>query len=317
MVAKYPAEFLLEFRAVDRFLFRVSDLRDLREPQHSQLFKRLDNCHIYLLGKRPRVWVVPESIHATDETVQFTIEYKLAGLIRRRNVELLRSVFSPEEAFFEASPYPHRDLISRDTNGRIVTQTWLSNFIHLMPHVEEGARDLQIVYVGQGLRKSAIDRLQNHKTLQHILGEINSHEPDAEAFVMIYDFEYRKQALTFYNVPVEISGNAAKRRRKRALAYRPTVKEQVALVEASIISYFQTRQFNTHYLTFPDQKYQILKKIYEADFAAIVVQLDNTNIGNQRTYSECVIPRSTHYIVVDFRRLEGKYSVLESFAERR
>jgi hypothetical protein len=316
MVAKYPAEFLLEFRAVDRFLFRVSDLRDLREPQHSEFFKRLDNCHIYLLGKRPRLWVVPESIHATGETVQFTIEYKLAGLICRRNVELPRGVFSPEEASFEASPYPHRDLISRDTNGRIVAQTWVSNFIHLMPPVEEGASDLQIVYVGQGLR-SATNRLQKHETLQHILGEINSHEPDAEAFVMIYAFEYRKQSLTFYNVPVEISGNAAKRRRKRALAYRPTVKEQVALIEASIISYFQTRRFNTHNHNFPDRKYQILNKIYEADFAAIIVQLDNTNIGNQRTYSEYVIPRSTHYIVVDFRRLEGKYSVLEIFAERR
>jgi hypothetical protein len=99
-----------------------------------------------------------------------------------------------------------------------------------------------------------------------------------------------------------------KDRRKRVMAYRPSLDERVALIEACCISYFRPSKYNTHYLDFPGHHYRILDPVYAADFAQLVVALDNTNIGSQRMYSARVEPAAVHCILVDLRRLEGKYS---------
>ena len=82
----------------------------------------------------------------------------------------------------------------------------------------------------------------------------------------------------------------------------------MALIEASCISYIRPGQYDTHYLDFPSRAHKIFDPVYAADFSQIIVQLDNTNIGGQRLFSRDVPAASVHYIVVDLRRLEGKYS---------
>lgn len=304
---KYPAEYFLEFRAVDRFLYRVSDLYQLGEIAGKDLLDRLDDCHLYLLGKRPRLSVVPGSVMAID-AVRFKVEYKSGGVTRRSDAELPLSLFAPEEVTFEASTYPHRELVTRDAKGDVVAYTLLANYAHVMPGLPQEAQDLEVIYVGKGVRRSAQDRLENHSTLQRILAEVNSNAPEAEVFALVYSFKYLKNSLDFVGIPSEMTGDAAAHRQNKALAYRPSLDDQVSLIEASVISYFHPSEYNSQYLQFPDRSQRILKGVYEADFAAIAVQLDNANIGGLRTFSQRVPPHSRHDIVIDFRSLEGKSS---------
>jgi hypothetical protein len=304
---KYSTEFVLEFLSEDRFLYRISDLYELKELIDQELLRRLEDCHLYLLAKRARISIMPESFQTTDEAIRFIVEYKRDGVQCRSKVDVPRRLVGPDEVFFEASAYPHRELVSRNSTGEIVARTLLANYAHLIPEIEESARDLEVMYVGKGLSRSANDRMANHATLQKILAHIHSNEPDAEVFALAYAFQYRKNAISLLSVQAEIRGDAAKQRRQRALDYKPKLEEQVSLIEASVISYFRP-DFNEHYLGFPDGKERILRGVYNADFAAILVQLDNTNIGGPRVYSKKVPPRAVHEIVVDFRQLEGKFS---------
>ena len=176
-----------------------------------------------------------------------------------------------------------------------------------MPEVPERAKDLEVIYVGKGLRHSALDRLRNHEALQEILAKLQSSEPDEEVFALVYAFDFKKPAAIF-NGDTEIQGEAVKERRRHAMAYKPSLEDRVALVEATCISYFQPKTYNTHYLDFPRRGYRMLDPVYDANFAQLVVQLDNTNIGSQRIYSQAVLPAAVHDILIDFRRLEGKYS---------
>lgn len=41
---KYPAEFLLDFRSIDRFLFRVSDIYTQEDDAQPDVLSRLDDC---------------------------------------------------------------------------------------------------------------------------------------------------------------------------------------------------------------------------------------------------------------------------------
>ncbi|MDX6499107.1 MAG: hypothetical protein QOG23_2367 [Blastocatellia bacterium] len=195
-VAKYPAEFFLEFRSVDRFIYRVSDLYSQKSNVDTTLLARLDNCHLYLICTRPRLALVPGSIEISNEFLYFDVDYRLGGNYRRAAVALQRKLFLAEEEIFEISGYPHRELISRDRAGEIVAITLLANFVHLMPTVEEPARDLEVRYVGKGLHHSAQDRLEHHATLQKILADINSNEPDSEVFALVYALEFHKNAYS-------------------------------------------------------------------------------------------------------------------------
>ena len=47
-----------EFRSIDRFLLRVSDIYALDEDVRSDRLRRVNDCHIYLLGKQPRLSLV-------------------------------------------------------------------------------------------------------------------------------------------------------------------------------------------------------------------------------------------------------------------
>jgi hypothetical protein len=169
--SKYPAEFFLEFRSADRFLYRVSDLYQLNEIAGKDLLDRLDNCHLYLLGKRPRLSLVPGSVKVAD-AVRFKVEYKLGGVTHRSDVRLARSLFAPADVTIEPSPYPHRELVSRDAKGNVVAHTLLANYAHVMPSLRQEAKDLEVIYVGKGVRRSAQNRLENHSTLQRILAEV-------------------------------------------------------------------------------------------------------------------------------------------------
>jgi hypothetical protein len=201
-------------------------------------------------------------------------------------------------------------LLGRDENGEVIVETLLANYVNRMPNVADQAKDLEVAYIGKGLRNSAQDRLRHHETLQRLLADLSATEPHSEIFALVYAFKCRKQTLIFPNATTEFTGDAAAKRWARALAYRPSVGEQTALVEACCISYFRPEKYNTHYLDFPTGTYQILGPLHDADFAGLLVQLDNTSIDGQRVYSRIVRPASIHDIVIDFRRLEHRYSFI-------
>lgn len=315
IIYKYPFECFLEFQSVDRFLYRVSDLYDLDKHVDKKLLKRLDDCHIYILGKRPRLSAIPDSIHATDDAILFDITYKISGVSQKETIEIPRQILGPEDYTFQISPYPHRELISLDKNGSIAGHTLLANLAHVIPNLQQEAKDLEVIYVGKGLRRSAQDRLENHATLQRILADVNSNDPDSEIFALVYAFKYRTCLLNHDKQSCGISEGLAVEKIMQAVNYKMPLDEQISLIEASCISYFQTEKYNTHYLSFPSDSNKILNPVYKNDFSAIVVQLDQENIGDLRIFSKTNKPRSTHYIIVDFRKKEGFKGIFDALPQ--
>lgn len=280
---------MLEFQSCQKFLCRVSDVYSLEEDISSESLERLKSCHIYLLGKRPRLSIDPDSITADTAALCFRVEYRCEGRVDGAEVVWPRELLLPYESAFAVSQYPHRELLSYDTTGQLLGTTLLANYAHLIPGLPAKACDLEVLYVGKGLSDTAHDRIRKHATLQRILAEIHSNDPDAEVFALMYSFQQRKPCMIL-NVEPEIAGAPARARAERALAFKPSLEEQVELVEAMIISYFRTDTYNTHYVDFPSRRQQILAPVYEADFAAMLCDLDNETLGGLRLFSQYVAP---------------------------
>jgi hypothetical protein len=308
-IAKYPEEFVLEFFSVDRFIFRASDVFKLEDHSDQESLDRLDNCHVYFLTKRPRLSLVPNTIRASADTVSFEAEWKIKGDKHRETLKLPRDALHDTEHSFAVSPFPHRELVSYDANGEAIMSTLFATSAHLFEKLPNEARDLEVVYVGKGLRNSARDRLVHHETLQKILGDLNSNDPDDEAFVVAYAFNYRKPVMVMRGIPAEITGNQVLVRRKKVTDYKPSLDEQVSLVEATCISYFQTSKYNNHYLDFPKRHQRVVRAVYDADFAYLTVQVDHAKIGGQRLFSQKIPPASDHLAMIDFRAREDRPSL--------
>lgn len=308
---KYPREYFLEFQSSDRFLYRASDLYSLTDNIPPDLMARVNGCNVYLLVKRPRLSIMPESIIKMHDRIGFSVIYKIEGKSFDCKVGIPNDLFGEDEVIFEASPYPHRELVVKDVDGKLKGTLLLANLAQLIINLPPEARDLEVVYVGKGLANSAQDRLGSHSTLQRVLAEINSNEPDNEVFILVYMFNSRKFALNRVVEDIEITGEYALKHDKLAFNYKPTLEERIALIEASIIAYFKTEKYNTQCLDFPKKGQKILRKVHQADFAGMIIQLDNTNIAEQKVFSKKIQPESTHYIVVDFRKLEGRSSLID------
>lgn len=290
MTPSIPQGVALEFQSIDRFLYRVADLHDLTNVD-SETEARLDACHIYLLVKRPRLSLVPGSLFANDERVQFDVSWRAAGIDHSKPVALPRSSFPAEEKIFEVGDYPHRELISRREDGSLFAITLLANHAHVLLLPDE-VKDLEVLYVGKGLRRSAQDRLKNHATLQRVLADALSKDPDSEIFALVYAFQERRHGM-FENLAAARATGAV----QRAADLRLSLDDQIALIEACCVAYFQTNRYNIHYLDFPRQDSPRLGPLRAAGVTSIVVQLDQTNIGAVRIFSHERAPESTHYIV--------------------
>jgi hypothetical protein len=144
---------------------------------------------------------------------------------------------------------------------------------------------------------------------ERILGDIGSEDPGNEACVVAHAFDYRKPYLLMRGMPVEITGDQALARHRKAAAYRPSLEEQVSLIEAASISYFQTSKYNNHYLDFPRRHHRVLRPVYDADFAFLSVQCRSREDRGQRLYSQKIPPASYYLAFIDFRTGRARFSV--------
>jgi uncharacterized protein len=298
---RHRLEVMLYFRSTDRFLHRASDLQSLHEEEFQGLLDRVQHCHIYLLGKRPRVSLVPGTIEVSDLLLRFEVTYRIRGVAFSHRVAMPRSVFSASEASFEAGSYPHRELISLDDQGEVAAKTLIANFVHLFEEIPAEAKDLEILYVGKGTRDSASDRLRSHSTLQKILGDIGSNDPDSEVFILIYSFEFKKPGIAQPGGQTDL---AAERAHLQAVhSFKPTRDQEIALIEGACIAYFRPSRYNAQLLDFPRNSPKSVGETRAGDFFAILVDLDNDPIGGVRTFSDNVNAASHHSIMVDLREL--------------
>lgn len=111
---KYPTEFMFEFRSVDRFLFRASDLRVLDDHVRTEALRHLDDCHIHLLGKRPRLSGGARNASRNRRRGQHGGRVPHPRPSHGRVFRFRAALFAPEEVSFTISDYPHRELVSRN-----------------------------------------------------------------------------------------------------------------------------------------------------------------------------------------------------------
>lgn len=303
----------LRFISYDRFLFRFSDRQDALNPS-LELLDRVRNCMIYLICSRPIITIIPESFQIHEGCCQFDIKYVLNGHEHRKSVQTPKGLIKEFGGKIEVSKFPYTSIHFYDKENNLVVDMLISNFVHLLENMPVEVSNHEVLYVGKGTADCAVDRLDGHSTLERILADVLRDEPNKEVVILIYNFELKKNAITnpMLGEMAEIRGEQAKKHFLKIVEYKPNIDEQTKIAEALLIDYFSTSKYNTHFTKGLSISAGVFKNIREIDIDAVVVELDNENIGFLKIYSQKIPPNYFHHAWFDIRKLEGRISLFDN-----
>lgn len=291
-------------------MFRFADREAALNPP-SDLLDRVRNCMIYLICSRPIITIIPESFKKYENHCQFDIRYRINGTEHKKSVKTPKGLVKDYGGKVEVSNFPHTSIHFYDKDDNLIVNLLISNFVHLLEGIPTEVSNHEVQYIGKGTADCAMDRLNGHTTLEKILADVLRNEPNKEVVILIYNFEIKKSAISNPKIGelAEIRGETARKHFIKVAEYKPDIDEQTKIAEALLINYFSTSKYNTHFSNGLSLKAGIFDNIREVDFDALVVELDNENIGFLNLYSEKIAPNYFHHAWLDIRKLEGRISV--------
>jgi hypothetical protein len=166
-------------------------------------------------------------------------------------------------------------------------------------------RDLEVLYVGQGIgrskKRTALDRLLNHSTLQRILADAVSLKPNMEIVLLLYRFEHHGKIMSSGGdmMAQPISGKDEELAHMRRMSDAKISRiGRIALAEAALIRYFQPHyNIQIKRSNFAAaKKLSILKQVLNTDLTSVLVEICSANIQS-RLRSASAPPRDLKEIL--------------------
>ena len=263
----------------------------------------VNNCHIYLICKSPAISFSKNSLAYEEGKLRVTANYRIEGEVREQAF-LLEFPLLDGEADVKLSKYPHREIQVLDSIGAEVRYLPASSVAmdtgwHI---INRELSKLEVLYIGQAFgdgSRTAFERLKNHSTLQQILAQAQYESPDSE--IQILAFEYAS-----YQIIYQVDGRAENvisdhrdwDRLKSIQESHLSKHEQICLIEAGLIRYFQPKYNKIYKESFPSDTHKILEGCYDLDFSGLIVEI-NTDELRLCLFSETVIPREHHICKID------------------
>lgn len=291
---KHVTELALGFYSGGMLLLHPKDIKNI-DQQSEQVSELADDCHIYLIVKRPRLSYVPGSIIVGGGKVVGRLRYIMSGDVKEFEFSLLGEGNADS---IEISDYPHTNLLLvKDGKTHFKIPAHLMSMI--CDHIDDPTiRDLDVVYVGMSYadgKRSAKDRLLSHSTLQQVLADLNHEAPDMEALIIMAQYAPPQTFITFdgRDKTLDIENDrdvAADLERQQTQITRDL---EIALIEAALIKYFEPLYNEKYKKRFPHPTQKILKEVYDIDFGGLTVEINTEDI-NARLYSNIRNPGYHH-----------------------
>ena len=270
-----------------------------------------NNCHIYLIGKTPIVSYSKESFKYEEGVLSGKINYRIEGELREKD-------FSFEFPLLDGatkvilSKYPHREIITLDKNDNEVRYLPASTVcLGTGWHLENNElSDIEILYVGQAYadgKRTAFERLKSHSTLQKILAQAQYESPDYEIQILTFEYcPYRVISQMDGRAENVISDYRDMDRFRSIMDNHLSTYEQICLIEAGLIRYFQPRYNAIYKDNFPSDKHKILESCYNLDFSGLIVEINSEEL-RFRLFSPTVKARGHHICQIDLLDPEKRW----------
>lgn len=271
-----------------------------------------DASHIYIITKMPDIFFSKESFKYEDGVLSGHIYYNKQGNRNEIPFEFELPLLDGA-AKVELSPFPHREYRTYNETGEIVRYLQANTIcIATGMHLEiPELHNLEVLYVGQSFgdgSRTAFERLQSHSTLQKILATEQHNDPESEVFVLTVEYaDYQVITSMTGHADIESEPRNENDRFFSILSNPLDLKQQISLVEAGLIRYFQPKYNEIYKDSFPSSSHKILSGCYKLDFSGLIVEIDTDEL-RFKLYSNAVHPAYHHISKYDLVSHENRWS---------
>ncbi|WP_335968408.1 hypothetical protein [Acinetobacter bereziniae] len=323
MPPNFATKLALDFPCGDFVFLSANALyRELPEPNHQIIQK----CHIYCITEIPKATIDPHSLKFVEVdsnegkkiSLSLDVIYRIDGQerkfeLRPKEGELL-DLFEKEK-IVRVSNYPHLslDIVTDDNQvSRSINAHEICFFFQVQDFIE-----YKILYIGQAFgseegNRSAFDRVVKHETLQRVLADCNVTRPDKTILIGMFEFGDAK-VITFADGEdkTAIGGMEDIKRTLKAMNHKISKKQQISIIEAALIRYFQPEYNDRLKNDLPAKNTKTLAGCYSYDFNSIGVafftEFDATGL-KIFTYTDTIEKNWMHTINIELHDIEERKS---------
>lgn len=296
---KFLSEFAVNLCSARWIIVTPSDLMSGGKID-AEAAEIVEACHIYLICRRPATSYDPNTFAFDGAKLTGKLNYKIDG----KSHELPFDVpfeLTDGATTVRLSPYPHRDIETFLPDGESVRHVPASMMATGMAQVD-ALRNLEVLYVGQAYaegRRSALDRLKSHSTLQKILADVVHKMPDDEILLLTFEYVPYRVITWMDGTDKNAIRDESDSARFTSILDNPLSEyQQICLVEAGLIRYFTPPYNEIYKASFPAADQKILSSCYELDFSALIVEI-NTEELRMQLFSKQVAADGHHIAKFD------------------
>ncbi|WP_108700608.1 hypothetical protein [Phytobacter sp. SCO41] len=292
-VRKFLSEFSVIITSKGWLMFTPEQLHSqgVMRQEHREI---ADNSHIYMVCKSLKAFCAPENPCLDDGMVSGYIISKEKGKEVKYSYKFPFE-FIEDEVRLVVSDYPHNQIQTLNENDDVI-RFWPSTQLALFT-MEKVFYSYDVLYVGQAYadgKRTAIDRLKSHSTLQKILADSTYHHPDDQIIIFIFEYDDYYLGAIFNGLDKgSIRGDEDEARFLSVRENILSVKQIICLAEAGLIRYFQPKYNEVYKNSFPAADQKILDECLELDFSGVSVEVDTSALGIN-LFSSLVTPKEHH-----------------------
>lgn len=261
---------------------------------YSKHFTEEKPCNIYMVGIRPRVMIDPKSFEVVSPNsikLTFIIQYDLKDFDEKEVIVKLPRELRGEASLKTSTPHSRFQIV--DEIGELFVDEELHRdskaqakaFYVLRKNLtnpEEIAKinDFEVVYIGQSLKMdktvSAKKRLGHHQKVQKVLERCNREFIYEEVYILLCSFVQKVDLITDSDELTEEGGQYKLQKAIEESKLLEDDKEfRTDVAEASLIDYFDTKDFNKDFIgSFGRKTHKYYKKLVLSSISEVTLEVD-------------------------------------------
>lgn len=280
-------------------------------------FNKENPCNIYFVLRRPKVTVNPNPVILSGNRISLEFLIHVED-----NIGALQFGFEFKKAKSDLefkTAYPYNLFTISDNEGVLLgarPSTLLDS--HIEDESEIADLDYEILYIGQAYgkngKRTALDRLATHETVQKIYMHSVNNYPDSDIWVLLTNFSQQSMAIMAGRALVNVTEENSKIEDEKfkhlyennGLSF--TEKQKINFTEAALIRYFQPK-YNIEFKdSFPSNKHKSYSECYDLDVRGITIEVDLDM--KRKLYTEKTGRRHTHMETFEFTSANDRISIL-------
>ncbi|WP_313758457.1 hypothetical protein [Tissierella sp.] len=252
------------------------------------------NYHIYMILSAPKTYIKNGEIIKKDNKLNFKfmqIKDEEEVLIEVRDFPFNEFFAHPEIDYNKvnyksAPPYNIINVYGDDIDFNI----HVDDIKVIYDNMQYKKFETEILYIGKsyGVKKkrTAIDRLKSHETLQKILAKQTSNLNNSIYLYLLEIMPILNTTMDGLNKRFDVDDETNVTHMKDVLESEILYDQVINITEAAMINYFKPT-YNKEYIeNFPNQDHKGYTQYFNLDFNSIVVEIDTSEFPNLRLYTE-------------------------------